>query len=218
MEYSEARQYMVDGQLRPNKVNNNNVLSRFLKVNRENFVAPAVRGVAYTDTLLPMAEGRSLLPPLTIARLVQELDVQATDTVLVTAAGSGYTAAILAGLAKSVVAVEEDQRLHNASRNNLLDNGCQNVELVQAVPEGGCAAQGPYDKIFIDVPVDEVPAALVSQLKDSGKLAAVVRGTDGLLEATLFEKHGKTLVAKPLFETKGDVLINFAQPEGFVFS
>src|SRR5262245_18622202 len=114
-----TRLNMVEGQLRPNKVNNPAILARFTTVAREDFIPAPTRPLAYVDQPAPIGQGRELMSPLVTARLVQELGITPEGTVLVLAAGTGYSAAILAGLAAQVIAVEDNADLYALAQNTL---------------------------------------------------------------------------------------------------
>jgi len=216
-DYLAARQNMIDSQLRPNKIKATPLLQRFMDVPREMFADATSRAVAYMDNPLPIGEGRTIFAPMTIARMLQELDFQPTDKVLVLAAGTGYTACLIAPLVKEVVALEQNGYLFDVARRAAADLQLANIEFHNQAPEKGMPKAGLYDKIVIDAGVAEVPPAIVDQLAENGRLGAVVEAANGLKEVTVFTKLGKTLFEQQLFETKADVLPNFKPEERFVF-
>lgn len=213
--HAQQRANMVEGQLRPHKVNSKPVLERFATLPRERFVA--TEASAYLDQPAALASGREAYSPLVAARLVQALNLSGSDTVLVTAAGTGYTAAVIAPLCASVVAVEDDADLAKQSETNFLATGIGNIKVVIDNPAHGYQSAAPYNAVLIDAPFAELHGSLVSQLKEGGRLAGVRIGADGIPEATLFTKHGNTLIAEVLFETKGTVHPAFTVSEKFVF-
>lgn len=212
---AQQRANMVEGQLRPNKINQPLVLARFSSVPRETYVASAAS--AYLDQPAAIGHEREMFSPMVAARLIQSMGVEATDTILVVAAGTGYTSTILAPLCKTVVAVEDDATLAKQAEFNFLVSGVTNVRLVVDNSTHGYANAAPYAAILIDAPFAELPSALIDQLAEGGRLVGVRIGTDGLPEATVFTKHGHTLMAEVLFETKGRVHPAFAVSEKFVF-
>jgi protein-L-isoaspartate(D-aspartate) O-methyltransferase len=217
MEYAHARQNMIDGQLRPNKIKDHRVLAAFESVERELFVAPAFKDVAYVDDVIEVGRERPLFTPLTCATMVQALALEPEDRVLVVGAGTGYATAIISRLAATVFALEDDKILRDMARNNLVDSGCQNVVLLEGQMHQGYADAAPYNKIFVDIPVRELSPALVEQVQPGGKLAAVTKGKDGICEVTLYTKLGKTLLATPLSETKSYLQAPASGEEAFVF-
>jgi protein-L-isoaspartate(D-aspartate) O-methyltransferase len=217
MDYIKARRNMIDGQLRPNKIKDHRVLAAFETVERELFVAPAFKDVAYVDDIIEAGRDRSFFTPLTCATMVQALDLEPDDKVLVVGAGTGYATAIVSHLAGRVFALEEDKILRDMARNNLVESGCQNVVLLEGEVQEGYADVAPYDKILVDIPVQAIFPALVTQVRPGGKVVAVARGQDGICEITLYTKSGKTLFATPLSETKSYLPVSPSGEETFVF-
>ena len=213
--FQTQRANMVEGQLRPNKVSQRPVLARFAAVPRESYVSNT--STAYLDQPAAIAAGRESYSPLVAARLVQALDIQPSDKALVVACGTGYTTAVIAPLCASVVAVEDDASLARQAEANFALEGVSGIKLEIDNPAHGFAQGAPYDVILIDAPFAELHGSLVSQLAEGGRMGGVRIGADGLPEATVFTKHGNSLVAEVLFETKGTVHPAFAVSDKFVF-
>jgi protein-L-isoaspartate(D-aspartate) O-methyltransferase len=150
-------------------------------------------------------------------RLLQGLELSGEDTLLILAGGTGYSAAIAAPLVNRVVVVEQNAQLVYQARHSVAEQGGANVSFHIGAPENGYAAQAPYSKILLDAPSAELPPLLVDQLAEGGKIASIREGADGVLEVCIYTKIGKTLFENPLFETKGQILPNFARKERFVF-
>ncbi len=161
------RHAMVASQLRTNAVSDARVVEVMARTPREAFLPPEHRAIAYRDTLLPLGNGRKHNSPLATARLLTEAQVRAEDHVLLIGAAGGYAAALLSGLAASVVALEEDDSLIAVARGALA--GFANVELVSGPLNQGWAAKAPYDLIVIDGAVEQLPEELVSQIKPGGR-------------------------------------------------
>ncbi|MDD9920389.1 MAG: protein-L-isoaspartate O-methyltransferase [Alphaproteobacteria bacterium] len=218
MNYNTARLNMVNGQLRPNKVNNTAILAQFAEIPRELFAHPSAKDVAYADMPLDIGKGRKMLSPLVTARLLQELNPQPSDIALVLAAGTGYSAAVLSKFVQHVYAIEEDKQLCQNANNTLVDTACGNVTVVEKTPAKGHPSQSPYQIIWIDGLIEYIPIQIIEQLAPNGKIAAVVKGQDDLAEATVYQKKKNTLFAQPQFETKELPLIEgFGQGEKFEF-
>lgn len=171
MNFTSARQNMIECQLRPNRVIDERLLDAVFAVPRENFVPAAVRSVAYVDEAIRLPNGRAVPEPMVTGRLLQEAQVAKTDNVLNIGGATGYTTAILARLAAHVTMVEADAALAALAQANL--QGCANVTVKTGALAAGEAASGPYDLIFIDGGMQELPPALLAQLKDGGRLLAV---------------------------------------------
>ena len=141
-DYARARFLMVEGQVKPNKVTDEGVVDAMLEVPRELFVPKSLRGVAYVDEDIQVAPGRYLVEPMILARLLNEATVRPTDIVLDVGGGTGYSAALLARLASTVVAVEGDPGLAGQATATLQHLGVDNAVVVEGRPEGRISAAG----------------------------------------------------------------------------
>ena len=217
-DFALARRNMVEGQLRPNRVNDAGLLAALGELPRERFLPEALRSVAYADDDVPLGGGRFMMEPMVLARLIQVLQPQPEDKAMVLAAGRGYGAAILARLAKSVVAVEADASLAAGAQQVFRDLGVTGVQQVAGAAEQGAAAFGPYDVILIEGAVQEVPTAIADQLAEGGRLASVIADPSGALGvAHLFVKQGGIVSGRPLFDAGTPPLPGFARPVRFTF-
>ena len=171
---SVARQHMIDGQLLPNDVTDQNVIAAIASVDRQAFVPEQSKGVAYIDKSIQLAPGRYLMEPLAFAKLLSSADIQKHELVLDIAPTTGYSSAILSKMAEAVVAIEEDKSLADEATQNLADEDCDNVAVVNAPHKAGLANQGPYDLIFIGGMIDEVPEEIIAQLNDGGRVLCVL--------------------------------------------
>ena len=186
-----ARKMMVDCQIRPSKVTDQNVLDAFLTVPREAFVSKHQQAVAYIDEDLPLSNGRNLMEPMVLARLVQALEIRAGDNVLVVGAASGYGSAIIAHLAGSVIAVETRAQTVEKAQEILVAHGIDNAAVVKSRLVDGYADEGPYDQILVEGGVETMPNSLLQQLAPKGRLAAVYRPHDAPIGvASLWTRSG----------------------------
>lgn len=215
-DFAAARKQMVDSQILPNKVTDARLIEAMGSIAKERFVPDALRGVAYVDEDLPVAPGRWIMEPMVFARLAQEAGIRKTDVVLDVGAASGYSAAVLARLASTVVAIEEDEALAHEATQNLVGAGVENAAVIAAPLAGGLPAQAPYDVIILEGAVEEVPRALLDQLAEGGRLVAVIAGR-GIGKATLYTKTGGVVGHRQLFDAGVPVLAGFAREAGFVF-
>ncbi|WCL55798.1 protein-L-isoaspartate O-methyltransferase family protein [Gimibacter soli] len=211
-----ARSHMIDCQLRPNEVNDERLIAAIRSVPREHFVPKAKRSVAYVDEDIAIGEGRYLMEPMVFARLLTEADVQSSDVVLDIGGATGYSAAVIAGLAEAVVALEEDKKLAAAAEKKLGELEIINTAVVQGAHAEGVAKQGPFDVIFIGGLVEEVPQALLKQLADGGRLVCV-REKDGVGRAHIVTREDGQFAARDLFDANVPPIPGFAKPAGFVF-
>ncbi|MEG3173143.1 protein-L-isoaspartate O-methyltransferase [Sphingomonas sp. ZB1N12] len=166
------RHAMVASQLRTNAVNDQRVVAAMGRVPREAFMPADVRALAYRDATIPLGGGRYANLPMATGRLLTEAYLTATDRVLLIGAATGYTAAVLAEIVGSVVAVESDPALLAIARGALAGTGTGNVELVEAPMQDGHAAGAPYDVLIVDGAIETVPDALIAQVKSGGRVTA----------------------------------------------
>ena len=208
---------MVESQLRPNKVIDERLIQAMASVPRELFVPPNLRDVAYVDEDLPIADGRYLMEPLVLARLLQAAKISSTDAVADIGCASGYTAAVVAGLADVVVALESDAELAERASGNLSQLGADNVVVMKGVLRVGLPSQAPYDVIVIDGAVGDIPSALTDRLDEGGRLVAVVIGDSGIGAGTLYTRVKCGIAKRTLFDASIPRLPDFALESGFVF-
>lgn len=219
-DFSELRVKMVDGQIRTTDVTSAPLIEAMLTVPREEFVGSASVALAYIDEdirIADTAEGpRYLMEPSPLAKLIQLAEVDANDEVLVVGCGSGYSAALLSRLARSVVALESDSALADSVAATLAKLGCDNVSVMKGPLRDGYAARAPYDVILIDGGVDQVPEALLGQLREEGRLVAVEgRGNAGV--ARLFLKTTGIVTGRRAFNAAIKPLPGFERVEAFQF-
>lgn len=208
------RHAMVASQLRTNAVNDVRVVAAMDSVAREAFLPADAAALAYRDTAVPLGHGRAQNLPIATGRLLTQAELRETDRVLLIGAAGGYTAAVLAQLVASVVAVESDARLADLARGALGD--VPHVQLVEGPLEAGHADGAPYDVLFIDGAVEAVPDPLVEQVAIGGRVVAgiVDRGVTRLA-AGRRTAGGFGLV--DFADTDCVPLPGFARPRTFTF-
>lgn len=215
--FDAARVNMIECQLRPNKVTDEGVLDAFVRLRRELFVPERLRGVAYVDDDLPLGHRRFMMRPMVAARLLQAARVDPKDTALVVGAGVGYEAALLAQLARSVVALEDNPDLARIGRSALVDHRIGSVSYVEAPLPPGHRLRAPYDVILFAGAVVEVPAEISGQLGEGGRIAVVLRPHDGVGRATLITRTGGALAPRVMFDAATPLLAGFVARPAFVF-
>lgn len=209
-----ARRMMVDGQIRTADVTAPDLIGAMLTVPRERFVPPALAELAYRDGDIAIGGGRALLKPMVLAKLIQAAQIGVADHVLDVGCGTGYSSAVLARLAGSVVALEQDDGLARQARDTLA--GDTAVTVVTGPLIAGSAASAPYDVILLNGATEIVPEALGRQLKTNGRLACIFgRGPTG--KAMIYRETEGRLVGRPAFDAAASVLPGFVAPPAFVF-
>jgi protein-L-isoaspartate(D-aspartate) O-methyltransferase len=221
-DFALQRRNMVECQVQPSDVTDRRILRAMLEVPRELFAAPDSRATAYMDENLPMASpggvgpARLMMAPRILAKLMQALELGEQDVVLVVGAGSGYGTAVLSKIARSVVGLEADAALAEQARSTLKSLGISNVTVDTGELAGGWPSEAPYDAILIEGAVPDVPAALLDQLKDGGRLAAVI--SDAAIGCAMqWRRLGDTFDARSLFDAGVPQLPGFERKPVFVF-
>jgi protein-L-isoaspartate(D-aspartate) O-methyltransferase len=215
--FDAARTHMIESQLRPNKAADHRVLGAFASIRRELFVPENLRRVTYVDEDLPLGGGRYLMEPMIAARLLQVAMVKRTDTALVVGAGTGYEAALLAMLARNVIALEEDPQLARRARAALVEHAIASVSIVEGPLAQGYRPRAPYEVILFAGAVAKVPAEITSQLAEEGRLLAVVRPGNAVGRATLTTRTGGLLAHRVIFDAAAPLLPGFLPKPAFVF-
>ncbi len=218
MDYSIARRNMVEGQIRTNRVTDPLVITALKTLPREVFVPKAMQSACYLDEDVPLGGGRALMEPVALARLLQEAAVRNTDAVLVIGAGTGYAAAALAHMASAVVALESDADLANGASRRMADLGIDNVAVVTGPLDLGYPQQAPYDVIFFDGAVADIPAAICDQLAEGGRLVAVVQPDRVRMgRATLVTRNEGAVGRRVVFDANVAMLPGFEPEAAFTF-
>lgn len=213
-EFASRRMTMVDTQVRPSDVTKFPIIEAMLRIPREAYVPDAQRDTAYLGANVDLGGGRVILDPRTLAKMLDALDVQPDQLVLDVGAGLGYSAAVLAWLAQTVVAVEEDESMAAEAQRLLSREGVDNAVVVAGPLAGGAAKHGPYDAIMIEGGVETVPEALLAQLRDGGRIAAVfMEGALGTVR--IGRRDGARIDWRPAFHAGAPVLPGFARSREF---
>ncbi len=206
--FQTMRRAMVASQLRTNAVTDAPVLAAMGTVPREAFLPANRRAMAYVDTVVPLGHGRGLNPPMTTGRLLSEIAPRAGERALVVGAGPGYSAAVLAEIGVAVTALEEP----GATR----PTPGAGVTAVEGPLAAGWAAGAPYDLILIDGAVEDIPEALVTQLRDGGRLAAA-RSERGVTRLVIGRRAGDGFGAVAVADAEAAPLPGFAPSPIFTF-
>jgi protein-L-isoaspartate(D-aspartate) O-methyltransferase len=165
---------MIEQQIRPWNVLDQDVLDLLHVVKREQFVPAAYENLAFADVEIPLAGGDTMLTPKIEARLLQEVQLKKHETVLLVGAGSGYLAALLAHKGRHVTAVEISPELKALAEANLARAGVANVTVELGNGAEGWTAGAPYDVIVIAGSLPVLPDAFLKQVKVGGRIAAIV--------------------------------------------
>jgi protein-L-isoaspartate(D-aspartate) O-methyltransferase len=215
-DFATARQAMVDCQVRPSDVTRYAIIEAMLWAPRECFVPKARIETAYAGAEIPLAPGRVMLEPRTLAKMLEAARIGPRDLVLDLAPGTGYSTALIARMAEAVIAIEPDAGLAATAQAALSRLEADNAVVIQGDPALGDRGHGPYDVIFINGGVETLPDALGGQLKQGGRLVALFsRGGAG--QCHVLTRVAGGLSRRHVFDAGAPVLDGFREEAGFVF-
>lgn len=217
MNFEQARFNMIEQQIRPAEVLDQNVLDVLMSTPREDFVPEQYRGLAFVDMKIPLAAGQVMLTPILEGRMLQALALRSLDTVLEIGTGSGYTAALMAKLARRVTSVDIYPELTKSAQQNLHRHAIQHVTLECGDASHDWARAEEYNAIAITGSLPLIPQAYKRRLKLGGRLCAIV-GDAPVMECVLITRLGENeWTQESLLETDVPVLVNAPQPQRFIF-
>ena len=211
--FEQMRRAMVASQLRTTGVNDPRVIAAMGAVPRERFVPPERVAMAYADALVPLGQGRELNSPMALGRMLTVAGLAGTERALVIGAATGYSAAVLARLAGSVTALEQDPALAAFARTALAGT---NVGLVEGPLAQGHKAGAPYDFVLIDGAVEEVPQAIIDQVADGGEIALAL-AEQGVTRLCVGRVAGRAFGTICHSDAAAAVLPGFEKPRTFSF-
>jgi protein-L-isoaspartate(D-aspartate) O-methyltransferase len=221
VDVAQQRANMVENQVRPSDVTDRRILSAMHEIPRERFVPPQLVWLAYIDEDVPLntsalgAENRWLMAPRVLAKLLQLAEIRKEDQVLDVGIGTGYSAALLSRMAANVVALESDGALAKQATTALKGLEIGNVDLVAGDLDAGCPDRAPFDVIIVGGAIDVPPDALLGQLKDGGRLVAVVRQS-GVGKGVIWRRMGRSFDRWIAFDAAAKPLPGFQPSPEFV--
>ncbi len=215
-DFSAARDAMVESQIRTSDVTDLGILAAFRSTQRENFVPTARKALSYSDRHVETDEGRILLAPRDLAKMIHAADVQSTDVVLDLACGRGYSTAILAQLAETVVGLETTEAAVSRSTELLIEADISNAAVVQGDLKSGAAEHGPFNVIFVGAAISAVHEPWFKQMANGGRLVCITQnGPVG--RVSVFTKSGDAIGERVVFDTSAPYLPGFEPKAEFVF-
>jgi protein-L-isoaspartate(D-aspartate) O-methyltransferase len=216
-DFAKARRNMVDGQLRPNEITDPALLDAFRDIPRERFAPRGLAGLAYGDDDLPLGNGRFLMEPRVLGRLLQAAEIGRDDVVLDLGCATGYSSAIISRLANMVVGVESDEDMAKRAGTALSDLKVDNAAVMTGALARGYPEQGPYDVILVNGAVAELPEAVIEQLSEGGRLVTVLAPPRAMGRAVLVRRLGGHWSQRALFDASVPWLPGFEPKPVFEF-
>lgn len=216
IDYNQAREMMVEQQVRPWEVLDARVLGVLATLPREKFVPEIHRALAYADVEIPLGHGQKMMKPVVEGRTLQALLLQEGDEVLEIGTGGGYLAACMGALAREVVSLEIQPELADRARQQLDASGYGNNVRIETADALHYATERRFDAICVTAAMVEVPSHFLQWLRPGGRLF-VVRGHSPVMEAVLVHNDVNGPRIESLFETDVPYLVGAAPVPQFVF-
>lgn len=217
MNFAAARRNMVESQLRTNHVTDAAVLGAMGALPRERFVPERLFGIAYIDEDIELGNGRYLMEPMVLGRLLQAAAPAPEDVALCVGCGAGYGAAVVSRLCGAVFALENDAGIVQRTARLLSELGIDNAFVVEGELASGWGKESPFNVIVLEGAVVEVPEEILDQLAEGGRLVTVLRSEFGTGSATLFQKRHGRVSQRALFDANVPFLSGFELKQSFVF-
>jgi len=215
-DFDSAREHMIDGQIRTADVTDYAVIKAFRNIKRELFVPKSKSALAYSDVNIEMEDGRVVMRPRDMAKLIQAAEIKPTDIVLDIACGRGYSSAVLAGMAETVIALEDDDNRVEKATANLAEAGADNAVVVKGDLKAGAKEHGPFDVIFVNGAVSEVSKNWLDQLANNGSLVGIIM--DGAVgRACVYSRSGDVIGDRVIFDANVPMLSGMSRPAAFAF-
>jgi protein-L-isoaspartate(D-aspartate) O-methyltransferase len=218
MNIEQARFNMIEQQIRPWNVLEQDVLDLLMVVKREDFVPVAYKGLAFMDTEIPLPGGENMLQPKVEARVLQAAAVKKHEHVLEIGTGSGYMAALLAHKGRHVTTIEIDPAIRSQAQQNLSAYGIANVDVqLGNGAQGWTAGEAEYDVIVISGSLPFLPESLLSQIKVGGRIVAFIGQPPAMSAQVITRTAERVYDTVKLFETVVKPLHAATQPSHFTF-
>jgi protein-L-isoaspartate(D-aspartate) O-methyltransferase len=217
MNIEQARFNMIEQQIRPWDVLDQEVLNLLQVVKREDFVPAVYKNLAFVDSEIPLPGGENMFTPKLEARLLQEVGVKKHENVLEIGTGSGYMAALLAYKGRHVTSVEIDSGLKELAEKNLAANGVSNVTVELGNGAQGWSKGAPYDVIVISGALPVLPDAFLQQVKVGGRIVAIIGEAPFMTAQLITRVSDSAYDTRALFETSVKPLAQALTPSRFTF-
>jgi len=216
MQHSTRKLNMIESQLRPNNIIDENLIAAFEKVQQEDFLPDSLLNLSYIDDHIKLSEISFILKPLIFAKFLNIIKPKLSDVILEVGSGCGYTTSILANLVNSVYSIEQDKDIYELSIKNIKKNKNANVNLLLCNYRQLNNLQLKFNKIIINGTVNADPLNLLDKLNVDGKLICILK-KDYSSNIYLFNKKTNGYEKLKIMNASSPILINYIDKEEFNF-
>ena len=217
IDFEKARSLMVENQLKPNKINEPKILNLFKKIKKEDFLSKSLKEDSYNDLDINLIENRGYLKNLHIAQLIKYSNITKQDKILHVGGMTGYVSSLLANMCKELIVIENQDYFIENFKNNIDNLKIKNIKIFYSNLHDGFEKNSPYDIIFIDNPIEEIPDSLRDQLKiNTGKIIMIKKISNHLCKAFKIIRNNNNYTNEYLFDVFTKYLL-YKNKSKFVF-
>ncbi len=207
---------MIESQLRPNNITDENLIAAFQKVQQENFLPDSLKNLSYIDDHIKFSKDSFILKPLIFAKFLNIIKPELPDVILEIGSGGGYTTSVLANLVNTVYSIEQDKDVYDLTIKNIKKNNCINVNVFFFNYRQLNVLDQKFSKIIINGTVNADPLNLLDQLNVNGKLICILK-EENSSSIYLFSKKTSGYEKLKIMNASAPILINYIDKEEFYF-
>ena len=216
MQHNIRKLNMIESQLRPNNITDENLIAAFQKVQQENFLPDSLKNLSYIDDHIKFSKDSFILKPLIFAKFLNIIKPELPDVILEIGSGGGYTTSVLANLVNTVYSIEQDKDIYDLTTKNIKKNNCINVNVFFFNYRQLNVLDKKFSKIIINGTVNADPLNLLDQLNVNGKLICILK-EENSSSIYLFSKKTSGYEKLKIMNASAPILINYIDKEEFYF-
>lgn len=216
MQHSTRKLNMIESQLKPNNIIDENLIAAFEKVQQEDFLPDFLQNLSYIDDHIKFSKSSFILKPLIFAKFLNIIKPELSDVILEVGSGGGYTTSVLANLVNSVYSIEQDKDIYDLTIKNIKKNKKINVNVLFSNYRQLNILELKFNKIIINGTVNADPLNLLEKLNVNGKLICILK-EESSSNIYLFNKKENGYEKLKIMNASSPILINYIDKEEFNF-